>query len=226
MELITEVAQSQNIIIVATIHQPSSKVYEAFDQIMILSGGREAYCGQADEAPSYFASLGLKMQTALNPAEFFLDLVNSDFTPQEDVDKILDAWKQKKANEPLHSVSSSMVVHHYPTRDSLDGRTLVHEVAVMLHRHGLLVFRDPVLYLYRTLFFLVVNVLVALLFWPTRYRVQAEVLHLSSFQNFMVRSNTEPCAPNALSSLPIESTSCPSQTPPPRVCPSLTFRHS
>jgi len=176
MELITEVAKSQNTIIITTIHQPSSKIYDAFDQIMILADGREAYYGQADDAPSYFASLGYQMKAGLNPAEFFLDLVNSDFTPQEAVDKVLDAWQVKKEAEPLQFGGDMLLsLPHTGGHVSVDRSTLAHEIEVMLRRHGLLVFRDPLLYIYRIFFYLVLNCLIAFVFWPARYRVQDEV---------------------------------------------------
>jgi len=172
MELITEVAKSQNTIIITTIHQPSSKIYDSFDQIMILADGREAYYGQAEDAPSYFASLGYQMKAGLNPAEFFLDLVNSDFTPQEAVDKVLDAWQAKRETEPWQ-FSGDMLLSLPPV--SVDRSTLAHEIEVMLHRHGLLVFRDPLLYIYRIFFYLVGNCLIAFIFWHARHRVQHEV---------------------------------------------------
>ena len=54
MVFVKELAKAENLIVVATIHQPSSKVYAGFDQVMILSGGREAYCGDARETMAYF----------------------------------------------------------------------------------------------------------------------------------------------------------------------------
>ena len=77
MREITTLAQEENLCIVATIHQPSSKVYQRFDQIMILSGGREAFCGTLPETKPYFESLGYPLIDDTNPAEYFLDLVNN-----------------------------------------------------------------------------------------------------------------------------------------------------
>ena len=53
MRFITDLAKQENLVIVATIHQPSTKVFDGFDQVMILSGGRTAYCGEASAALEY-----------------------------------------------------------------------------------------------------------------------------------------------------------------------------
>jgi ABC-type multidrug transport system ATPase subunit len=36
--------------VIASIHQPSSEVFELFDQLYLLSGGKTVYFGQASEA--------------------------------------------------------------------------------------------------------------------------------------------------------------------------------
>lgn len=40
--------------IISTIHQPSSEVYEMFDQLLIMAEGRVAYMGPADKALQFF----------------------------------------------------------------------------------------------------------------------------------------------------------------------------
>ena len=45
MQFINDTARSANIIVVATIHQPSSSVFYSFDKVMLLSQGKVAYVG-------------------------------------------------------------------------------------------------------------------------------------------------------------------------------------
>ncbi|KAF8655801.1 hypothetical protein AX16_002887 [Volvariella volvacea WC 439] len=45
--------------VIASIHQPSSQLYQTFDSIMLLSHGRALYCGPGSSAPAeYFSQLG------------------------------------------------------------------------------------------------------------------------------------------------------------------------
>ncbi len=41
-----------------TIHQPSSSIFELFDDLCILAAGDVAYFGPAKEAMPYFSTLG------------------------------------------------------------------------------------------------------------------------------------------------------------------------
>ena len=45
MKFFKDLSVNLNIIIIATIHQPSTKVYNGFDSCMVLTGGESAYYG-------------------------------------------------------------------------------------------------------------------------------------------------------------------------------------
>lgn len=56
--------------VITTIHQPSSSMYRLFDTVLLMSEGRIAYYGPADEALDYFAKLGFEPEPNYNPADF------------------------------------------------------------------------------------------------------------------------------------------------------------
>jgi ABC-type multidrug transport system ATPase subunit len=68
MQEIVRVAKDERIIILCTIHQPSTKVYNGFDQVMILSKGREAFTGNVTDATPYFEQIGYPLPVQTNPA--------------------------------------------------------------------------------------------------------------------------------------------------------------
>jgi ABC-type multidrug transport system ATPase subunit len=95
MSTLKKIAEARSIIIVCTIHQPPASVFAGFDNCMVLSMGRVAYFGKADSMGAYFASVGNTPPPDTNIAEFVLDLVNTDFTPEEGVHTLLDKWSER-----------------------------------------------------------------------------------------------------------------------------------
>lgn len=81
---------SNNRTILTTIHQPRSNIYQLFDNLMLLSEGKVAYFGGAQEAVKYFNGLGFKCPNNFNPADYFIDLLSMNFTSHnhEDVCKL------------------------------------------------------------------------------------------------------------------------------------------
>eukprot|EP00543_Licmophora_paradoxa_P010313 CAMPEP_0202476776 /NCGR_PEP_ID=MMETSP1360-20130828/93594_1 /ASSEMBLY_ACC=CAM_ASM_000848 /TAXON_ID=515479 /ORGANISM="Licmophora paradoxa, Strain CCMP2313" /LENGTH=637 /DNA_ID=CAMNT_0049103991 /DNA_START=32 /DNA_END=1945 /DNA_ORIENTATION=- len=178
MQEILRVAREEKLIILCTIHQPSTKVYNGFDQVMILSKGREAFAGNVREAGQYFASIGHAVPPATNPAEHYLDLVNSDFSSTEEVEGILDEWESKRSglNTSMHSTKHKKEVAKKQTSDTFveRPRSFAKEIAVMFRRHSLLIIRDPILYLGRCVIFLVTSMVFAFVYWNARDDVQAQ----------------------------------------------------
>jgi len=68
MAEIVRVAKDERLIILCTIHQPSTKVYQSFDELMLLSRGRLAFAGDVNNAVPYFESIGFPCPPATNPA--------------------------------------------------------------------------------------------------------------------------------------------------------------
>ncbi|CAH9087960.1 unnamed protein product [Cuscuta europaea] len=62
--------------IITSVHQPSSRVFQMFSSVLVLSDGKCLYFGKANEAMSYFESVQLSPAFPMNPADFLLDLAN------------------------------------------------------------------------------------------------------------------------------------------------------
>lgn len=188
MHEITRVARQERLVILCTIHQPSTKVYNDFDQVMILSKGRIAYVGEAHAASMYFDSIGHTLPPNTNPAEHFLDIVNADFSSNDDVDRILDEWSLRNNSQIKKSSSSS----NHVGDDNLDTEVLDlsggglddymyhnlwEETQIMLHRHVTLMKRDAVMYVGRIVLFLVVNCVFGVVYIAARNYTQDQALN-------------------------------------------------
>ncbi|XP_047220518.1 broad substrate specificity ATP-binding cassette transporter ABCG2d [Girardinichthys multiradiatus] len=66
--------------IIMSIHQPRYSIYRLFDTLTLLVGGRMVYHGPAPNTLDYFANIGFTCEPHNNPADFFLDVINGDFT--------------------------------------------------------------------------------------------------------------------------------------------------
>ncbi|GKD97735.1 ABC transporter G family member 25-like protein, partial [Tanacetum coccineum] len=62
--------------VVTSVHQPSSRVFQMFDKVLVLSEGRCIYFGKGSDAMTYFDSINFRPSFPMNPADFLLDLAN------------------------------------------------------------------------------------------------------------------------------------------------------
>ncbi|KOS19454.1 ABC transporter G family member 12 [Escovopsis weberi] len=74
-----KVAKQNNLIVICSIHQPSTSTFNLFDTLMLLSGGKTHYFGHVDQVLPYLESVGVPAPQHVNPAEFVLELLNTDF---------------------------------------------------------------------------------------------------------------------------------------------------
>ncbi|KAJ0082604.1 hypothetical protein Patl1_11423 [Pistacia atlantica] len=74
--------------IIASIHQPSTEVFQLFHNLCLLSLGRTVYFGPALATNEFFALNGFSCPTLQNPSDHFLKTINKDF--QKDIEEGLD----------------------------------------------------------------------------------------------------------------------------------------
>ncbi|KAJ4845029.1 hypothetical protein Tsubulata_031431, partial [Turnera subulata] len=65
--------------IIASIHQPSSEVFQLFNSLCLLSSGKVVYFGPASAANEFFALNGFPCPTLQNPSDHYLKTINKDF---------------------------------------------------------------------------------------------------------------------------------------------------
>ncbi|KAL4457859.1 hypothetical protein ABPG75_012724 [Micractinium tetrahymenae] len=64
--------------IIATLHQPSFRLYEQLDKLMLLSQGHLLYYGSAAAASDWFSAQGYTLPYRVSLPDFLLDLANGD----------------------------------------------------------------------------------------------------------------------------------------------------
>mmetsp|Transcript_4727 Transcript_4727/g.11152 ORF Transcript_4727/g.11152 Transcript_4727/m.11152 type:complete len:664 (-) Transcript_4727:210-2201(-) len=174
-----KLAKSENLIVIMTIHQPSTKVYNDFDQVMLMSKGRQAFMGKAASAHKYFESIGYPMMQMTNPADFLLDLVNADFTSEDSVISILNEWKHHTSERRMSKLENPVVDSSDDEFHQLMKRKkgFAHEFSVLFRRHAVLIARDPFLYVGRVVVLVVFCTVFSLAYWSSREKVQAQSIN-------------------------------------------------
>jgi ABC-type multidrug transport system ATPase subunit len=138
------------LIVVASIHQPSSSVFRLFDKLLLLSGGKSHYFGAVNQVGTYFESLGYPIPIHTNPAEYLLEFMNVDFgnansRAHERLDQMQISWVESALSRNL----STQLHTTWRTVDSLPEPTASKGsffilLMTLIHRSFIKSYRDVV----------------------------------------------------------------------------------
>jgi ABC-type multidrug transport system ATPase subunit len=78
VKYLATVAKATNVAVIMTIHQPSALVFEMLDDLFLLEKGKIVYGGSIEDSQDYFSSIGFPNPQQINPADYYLDLVQGD----------------------------------------------------------------------------------------------------------------------------------------------------
>lgn len=180
MTFLSEITRTDNLITIFTVHQPSTNIFNSFDRVMLLSKGRTAYVGRKDNVANYLAMIGHPLPAQTNPAEFMLDIVNTDFTDDAEVEKILSSFDrlgrpehQSRIQERLLSFKS-----HNPADPSLvpTQASIFDQTVIMFRRNFLLSIRDPLIYIGRIVMFFIICIFFGIIYVQARNLNQSQTL--------------------------------------------------
>ncbi|QYT06388.1 Half-sized ABC transporter [Trichoderma simmonsii] len=166
---IKAIGRKNNLITIASIHQPSSATFQQFDKLYLLSGGRTCYFGPVSEATAYFAKIGYAIPPETNSADFFLDLINTDLDKNGDIrrrtDHVCQAWK---TSSDCNSLDDAI-------QKSMEGTSLYSDLKIepseswktpliLIHRSWIKSYRDVMAYGIRVAMYLGLAILMGTVF--------------------------------------------------------------
>lgn len=132
---------------------------------------------------SYFGSIGRPIPTNTNPAEYLLDLVNSDFSGINRVEEIHDAWANgPHTNLPEQRTPASNFVDSTTEKRSYLDRFMV--LAPLLRRSFMKSHRDVLAYGVRYAMYFGLAIMMGTV-W---LRLKTEQDYIQSFINAIVRT--------------------------------------
>jgi ABC-type multidrug transport system ATPase subunit/ABC-type multidrug transport system permease subunit len=153
VKYLRDVAKRNNLIVICSIHQPSTSTFNLFDKLLLLSGGKTHYFGAVDGVATYYAESGFPLPQYVNPAEHLLEMVNIDFAQNRDaasqnLETLQTFWQNSRQasqiNNAIKTAESSggdWGVEGIEKRPSMPSLTLT-----LLHRSFIKSYRDVVVY--------------------------------------------------------------------------------
>lgn len=143
--LIRNFARTNHIIVLASIHQPSTTTFKLFDNVILLSQGTLVYHGTVNFT-NYFNRAGYPVPAQYNPADYILEITNTDFSHNEEtLPHLLRFWESSnEAQDLLSTVSTDPddVMSPYATYQP----NILTQTSVLLHRLFIKSYRDVVVY--------------------------------------------------------------------------------
>jgi ABC-type multidrug transport system ATPase subunit len=149
------VAKQHGIIVIASIHQPSTATFDLFDKLLLLSHGKTHFFGGVGEVEKYYAGIGYALPMHVNPAEHLLELVNVDFARNregagERLVQLQRAWKESGRAEELKEAVDGVETQSGGTELTIEGVErkpgTVSLVWTLLRRAFIKSYRDVVVY--------------------------------------------------------------------------------
>lgn len=152
ISFVKEVAKRNNLIVIASIHQPSTSTFQLFDKLLLLSGGKTHYFGKVEDVNQYFEKLGLPIPLHTNPAEFIIELLNTDFAihstaAQERLDIIQRAWVASSQDQHTKNRIQDIISRKEPVSSTKSPkRNFPIVLMTLVHRAFIKSYRDVVAY--------------------------------------------------------------------------------
>ncbi|KAM0737956.1 hypothetical protein ACQRIT_007960 [Beauveria bassiana] len=181
---IKSIGRQNNLIIIASIHQPSSATFRQFDKLCLLSGGKTCYYGPVSDASSYFNTIGYSIPPETNAAEFYLDLINTDLDKDGEIcartDKICKAWAASRQRVDLDtSVNKARQLQQVSSPLKPEKPAAWMTPLVLLQRSWIKSYRDVIAYGIRIAMYLGLAILMGTVF----LRLKTEQQYIQPYIN-------------------------------------------
>ena len=169
IKFLKSTAASTHVAIICTIHQPSQKIFNEFDNTLILSSGRTAYFGKADDMESYLMASGHAVPSNSNAPEHMLDLINKDFTSETEVDSVISKFSYVDMSPT--TVSQPLKMHITAS--------VFYQTYSLLQKQLRVTYKDPTMYVGRMIAFFIMCTFFSIVY------IQARSLEQEQIQNRM-----------------------------------------
>ncbi|OWM63612.1 ABC transporter G family member 11-like [Punica granatum] len=193
--------------IIASIHQPSTEVFQLFDYLCLLSCGKAIYFGPASSANQFFASAGFPCPILQNPSDHFLETINKDFATDVEeglevsVEEAIETLRRLYRSSPYYLEVVGQVAEICKQGAEGHGRLKVEEqgskasfltqCSVLTRRSSVNMYRDKGYYMFRVVIYLAIALSMGTQYYKVGFAyesIQARgslIMFISAFLNYM-----------------------------------------
>ncbi|CAI5473156.1 unnamed protein product [Closterium sp. Yama58-4] len=155
VKILKDIAITSESVVIMVIHQPSFRVLEQIDQLLLLSTGNMIFFGPPPHLPAFFDAFGTPVPKFANPTEFALELLEQLKSTSE---AALMELKGEEEEQEEEVESGHKGTHRY-------ANSWFREFYILFVRSGLMIIRNPLLYFLRLMLLTVAGFLLASLFF-------------------------------------------------------------
>ncbi|KAL3928441.1 MAG: hypothetical protein SGBAC_012649, partial [Bacillariaceae sp.] len=181
MQLLDTVAKAGNIVLF-TIHQPSSKVFSSFDNLLLLNKGQIMHQGSVASIGSDFDAAGFPMPHNYNPADWVIDV--SEMNEIDDLKKTTFFPSEPKDNKIVPESGNTLEIPDSKTV------SIFVELKYLLRREFRDIKRNPLMTVINVVITSILAAIFGLMFWDIGRKDRSEFVVvqavLGSLVNLMI----------------------------------------
>ncbi|KAG6661004.1 hypothetical protein I3843_03G140500 [Carya illinoinensis] len=203
MSRILKLARQDGRTVVASIHQPSSEVFELFSNLCLLSTGMTVYFGPASMAEKFFASNDFPCPTLRNPSDHYLRTINKDFdsdieqgfrtttSTEEAINILVNSYKSSETYHQLQQLVSKICQQRGGTLEKGSQASFITQCQVLTRRSFVNMYRDLGYYWLRLAIYIALCLCVGTIFHDIGFNygsIQARgsmLMFVAAFLTFM-----------------------------------------
>ncbi|XP_030974012.1 ABC transporter G family member 11-like isoform X2 [Quercus lobata] len=203
MSRIVKLARQDGRTVIASIHQPSSEVFELFSNLCLLSTGITIYFGPVSMAEELFASNGFPCPTLRNPSDHYLRIINKDFDvdigqpggtirTEEVINILVKSYKSSRTFQKVQQLVSKIYQQKGGTLERKGSHTnFITQCLVLTRRSFVNMYRDLGYYWLRLAIYIALCLCVGTIFYDVGFSfgsIQARgsmLMFVAAFLTFM-----------------------------------------
>ena len=178
LESLRQLVVNENICVILTIHQPSSKIFKMINNVALLKDGQLMYFGPSDQVGQFFSVNGQSEKPHYNPADQCLEILSED-TPIQSCD-YAPVSKVADMNKLLSEQDFKNKAMHHKKANFLE------KFLFLTMRNFKNLFMNPLVLVVRVVMYIMLTFMVGAMFWDVGGRYNEESIIARSSVLFYV----------------------------------------